>query len=207
MNKKIIGTILCISIVLIGSIPSIGANPLIDKNVGGELIQKLIELTEDENITFGEKFIITYGPISKLYSDVELLDGDPTQMQVIQRNLDKKLFRFSRFFPFIFVPVFGLNFTVYYKKDLENGSRFSYITVNTSVVYNNENGEVVNVTNHTIVRNTIHRVNIENFNGLFIFQRAKLYDRSMPLGKRFFIPAKFIFTGFCDNVTYLQLPL
>jgi len=207
MNKKIIGTILCISIMLIGSIPSIGANPLIDKNVGGELVQKAIELTEDKNITFGEKFIITSGPIFKLYSDVELLDGNLTQMQIIQRNLDKKLFRFSRFLPFIFVPVFGLNFTVHYKKDLENGSRFSYITVNASVVYDNETGEVVNVTNHTIISNIIHKVNIENFTGLFIFQRAKLYDRNMPLGKRFFIPAKFIFIGFCDNVTYLPFLL
>jgi len=207
MKKKIIGIILCISIMLIGSIPSIGANPLIDKNVGVELIQNAIELTEDQNITFGEKIIITSGPIFKLYSDVKLLDGDPTQMQIIQRNLDKKLFRFSRFLPFIFIPVFGLNFTVYYKKDLENGSRFSYITVNTSVVYDNEIGEVVNVTNHTIVSNTIHKVNIEKFTGLFIFQRAKLYDRSMPLGKRLFVPAKFIFVGFCNNVTYLPLPV
>ena len=204
MNKKIIGTILCISMILIGSINAIGASP-ISTSKQNELLQQAIEVTEDENLTLGEKFIITMGPVSKLFSDVELLDGDASQIKIIERNLDRKLFRFSRFLPFIFVPVFGLNFTVHYKKALENGSKFSYITVNSSVVYDNETGEVVNVTNSTYVYNAIHKVKIENFTGIFIFQRARLYDRSMPLGKRFFMPARFIFFGFCDNVTYLPI--
>lgn len=205
MNRKIIGTILCISVLLMSSVPIIGANPISYAKNNDELLQKAIELVDNENVTTIGELVISTGPVSKVYSEVELLDGDADQMKIIQRNLDKKLFRFSRFLPFIFVPVFNLSFTVEYKLDLENGSKFSYLTLNTTLMADNQTGEIVNSTDHTYCYNTIHKVHVENMTGLFFFNRARLYDKNMPAGQRFFIPAKFIFVGICENITYLPV--
>ena len=203
MNKKVIGTILCICILILGTIPVIGAElkstpeikqdfPFVD-----EAIKSLVE-----NETLGDCFIITGGPVLKLYSNVDLINGSESQMKLIERNLNRRLLRLSAILPFIGIYVSNLTFSVEYTQDIiKKKSRFTYFTVNVSVIYD-ENGTYQNITNLSIIRNDPHKVTVENFTGLFIFMKARLFKLSAPLGTKLFRPAKFAFAGFCDKITF-----
>ena len=204
MNKRIIGAILCICIMTISTIPATGneINPTNPENKLG-LFREIKEIA-DENETLWDYAVTTIGPISKIISQVELLDGPESQMMKIRSILDRTLLRI---FPALPVAVFGLNFTVYYKRDIGLiGTRFSYETLYAETVYD-ENGTFFNLTNVTFLINKIHKIKVVNFTGVFIFYRARvwkgLFRRDTHL---FFIPARFGFVGLCDNVTEVPLP-
>lgn len=204
MNKRIIGAVLCICIMTISTIPAAGneINPTNPENKS-KLFREIKEIA-DENETFWDYAVITIGPVAKIICQVELLDGPESQMMKIRSILNRTLLRI---FPALPVAVFGLNFTVYYKKDIGLlGSRFSYETLYAETVYD-ENGTLINLTNVTILTNKIHIIKVVNFTGLFIFYRARfwkgLFRRDTHL---FFIPARFAFAGVCDNVTDVPFP-
>jgi hypothetical protein len=206
MNKKIIGAIFCVCIFAFGSIPALGFNPIDNLNLDHDINKKIDNLFEEANITFGDIFCLTNGPASKMYSKVELLEGSENQINKINRVLNRKILR-----PLIFlrqIPIFvkNLSFTVEYKIDVKNRSRFTYFTTNTTVKWNVTTGEFegFGIKNFSFKFNKIHKVKIENMTGLFIFQRVLLFDRNQPIFWKFFHPAKFIFIGFCDNITYLD---
>ena len=206
MNKKIIGAIFCVCIFAFGSIPALGFNSIDNLNLDQDINKKIDNLFEGANITFGDIFCLTNGPASKMYSKVELLEGSENQINKINRVLNRKILR-----PLIFlrqIPIFveNLSFTVEYKRDVKNRSRFTYFTTNTTVKWNETTGEFegFGIKNFSFKFNKIHKVKIENMTGLFIFQRVLLFDRNQPIFWKFFHPAKFIFIGFCDNITYLD---
>ena len=206
MNKKIIGAIFCVCIFAFGSIPALGFNPIDNLNLDQDIKKKIDNLFEEANITFGDIFCLTNGPASKMYSKVELLEGSENQINKINLVLNRKILR-----PLIFlrqIPIFvkNLSFTVEYKRDVKNRSRFTYFTTNTTVKWNETTGEFegFGIKNFSFKFNKIHKVKIENMTGLFIFQRLLLFDRNQPIFWKFFHPAKFIFIGFCDNITYLD---
>ncbi len=158
-------------------------------------ILETIDETEKDNI------IITLGPISKKVSNVKIISGPETPVKLIQRHLDRKLLRPLAIFRTVPIFVNNLTFEIEYIKNLKNGSRYSYVTVNATVIYN-ESGEFENLTNLSLMVNKKHTVTVENFTGFFIFMRFRLFDIKAPLFKKFFRPAKFGFLGFCDDITF-----
>ena len=205
MKRRIIISIVCISIILFGSINAIAANP-ISKSKQDEYFQQAYEVLEEENFTIPECAFLTFGPVSKFYSDVEITDGNPIEVNIIEKNLGRKLFRFGWFLPFVLIPIFNCNFTVQYTKALENTSKYSYLSYNGTAVFN-EDGKVEDIINETIKINTPHKVKLVNFSGIFFFKSAEIYNRLMPWGHRLFTPAKFMFVGYCDNVTYYPVAI
>jgi len=206
MNGKTIGAIFCVCIFTFGSIPVLGFNPIDNLDKDPEINKKIENLFEEANITFGDIFCLTNGPASKIYSQVDLLEGSEYQMNKINRVLNRKILR-----PLIFlrqIPIFfeNLSFTVEFKRDVKDRSRFTYFTTNTTVKWNETTGkfEDFDLKNFSHVLNKVHKVKIENMTGLFIFQRFVLFDRNQPIFWKFFHPAKFIFIGFCDNITYFE---
>jgi hypothetical protein len=204
VNKRVIGAILFICIMTINIIPATGneINPTNPENKL-ELFREIKEIA-DENETLWDYVVITIGPVAKTISQGELLDGPESQMMKIRSILNRTLLRI---FPALPVAVFGLNFTVYYKRDIGLlGSRLSYETLYAETVYD-ENGTFINLTNVTFLNNKIHKIKVVNFTGVFIFYRARvwkgLFRRDTHL---FFIPARFAFVGVCDNVIDVPLP-
>jgi hypothetical protein len=217
MNKKIIGTIICILLLSTISIQAMELpkeKPSKDQTI--EYFDQYLELA-DENTTLGGKVFLTFGPVNKLITNVEIHNGSQENVEIhngsqeeidiIQRNLDRRLFRLSMFLPFLPVLVTNMTLTVSYKIPVGELSRFSYYTLSGDAVYKNNTTELINITNETITLNTVHSVKVENLYGLFIFMKARLFDRSYPIGRKLFHPARFIFFGVCDNVTYLPVPI
>jgi hypothetical protein len=207
MNKKIIGAIFCVCIFAFGSIPALGVNPINNLDIDQDINKKIDNLFEEANITFGDIFCLTNGPASKIFSKVDLLGGSENQINKINRVLNRKILR-----PLIFlrqIPIFveNLSFTVEFKRDVRNMSRFTYFTTNTSVKWNETTGEFegFDLKNFSHILNKAHKVKIENMTGLFIFQRIILFDRNQPIFWKFFHPAKFIFIGFCEKITYFDI--
>ena len=204
MKNKVIGAILCICIITIGTIPVVAAEL---KSIPEDITQDFPFVDEaikslEENITFGDCFVITGGPVLKLYSNVDLINGSKIQTKLIERNLNRRLLRASIILPYVGILVSNLTFSVEYKKDIvKNKSRFTYFTTNASVIYD-ENGTYQNVTNLSIIRNDPHKVTVENFTGLFIFMKARLFVLRAPLGTKLYQPAKFAFAGFCEKITF-----
>lgn len=202
MDKKIIGVIFCVFIITISVIPAIG-NEIYQTNSENnlELFKKIKEIA-DENVTFSNYIFITIGPLGKTISQVELLDGPDSQVTRIRSILNRVLLRI---FPALPVMVNGLNFTVYYKKDIGLGSRYSYASVYAEPVFD-ENGTFINLTNETILDNKIHKIKVENFTGLFLFYRTRFWKGLLRSDTHlFFIPARFAFAGMCDNVTEVPI--
>ena len=78
------------------------------------------------------------------------------------------MLRSSIVLPVLIIRVEGLSFTLTYKQDLKNNSKFSYATLFGEAIYDEE-GNYVDMTNETYVYNKINKVNVENFKGYFIF--------------------------------------
>ena len=198
MNKKVILTITCISMLMIGAIPAYGLNEDTDLEDKNEIVEKVENyLTEGYTPDY---FVITSGPAFKLLSSVEL-EGPENQTVKIDKLLNRRFVLFSRMLPVYPVFVHGINFTVEYKRDVRNLSRFSFYSYNTTILYN-ESGKLKNITDDVNISNIKHKIIVHNFSGLFIFNRAKLVRRFPSLQGLFFKPADFCFMGGCDSVTY-----
>lgn len=204
MDKKIIGALLCVCIFSIGSIPVTGESPIDELDFDQEIKSYIEQLLDIENQSIGNYFFLINGPVLKTYSNVELLNGSEFQIEKINRYLNWKLFR-----PVIFLkytPVFteNLSFTLDYKKNVRTNSRYSYVTLSATVIFNETSKEYEGIKDINHFINQVHKINIVNMTGIFIFQRIKLFDRTAPLFRKIFQPAKFLFIGFCDNIDYLE---
>ena len=202
MNKKIITIMLCVSFLTLGATTAIAKeeDQILEKYE--EQIEKLNKGL-DENFTLPPNFFMTVGPVSKLCSNVKILNGSQTQTKRIQRPMDRKLLKLGMFLPTVTLLVTGMDFEVnYIRAPILKKSRFSYSTFNATAIF--DNGTVVNVTNVTIKHNVIHKVRVENLTGFFIFERARFFRLFGVLTRNlFFRPATFAFMGYCDNITYL----
>ena len=204
MNKKIIGAILCVCIFAFGSIPVTGETPIDKLEIEPELKSYIDQILENNNQTFGDYFFLTNGPVLKIYSNVELLNGNENQIERINRHLSRKLFRPGIILRYIPVIAENLSFTVEYKKDVRAKSRFSYMTASATVIWNETTGEYEGLKDYSYVVNQIHKIKVENMTGFFIFQRMKLFDINAPLFRKILQSAKFWFFGFCDIITYSE---
>ena len=195
MKKGRIGSILCICVIIASTIPVMGQSVITDRSLSLKSDVKKIDIESQMN---GKVFFETIGPVSKKYSKVTLIDGSESQMNRIQRHLDRKLFRPLIIFRNVIIPVKNLTFTVEYLRNVENNSRFSYTTLNMT------EWEKINDTleNMTIINNIKHNITVENMTGFFIFHRIRLINLRAPLFRKLFHPAKFTFIGTCEKITY-----
>jgi len=204
MIKKTIASIFCIYVLIISVVHVQAEYEVLDLNKNLKIIDK-IDGFVNENETLAKYAIATIGPVSKKYSEVKLLSGPTLKVTLIKRNLNRRLLRSSIVLPVLLIRIEGLSFTLTYKQDQKNNSKFSYATLFGEAIYNEE-GNYVDMTNETYVYNKINKVSVENFTGYFIFFRIRGF-RLAPLtsSHRFMYPAQFIFTGFCDNVTEIPI--
>ncbi len=164
-----------------------------------ELTQYLEKVLEFNDQTFGDNFIITIGPVLKIYTNIELINGLESQMKFIQRYLDRKLLRPLGILRVTPIFVENLSFTVEYKYNFNNNSRFYYETLNGTVTLD-ESG-FYNFTNISYILNEKHKITVKNLTGFFIFWRMRLFNLGGPISLLLFQPARFNFVGFCDSIT------
>lgn len=197
MRKVIIISILGLFMTTVGVIPAMGFPS--ELYVDSEVKPYIEEIFETYNETYGDYFVLTYGPVSKTYADIELTEGSQTQINLINKYLDRKLLRPFLLFRTVVIFVNNLSYTVEYKKDLDNSSKYSYFTVNATVKYN-ESGDVENVTNVSGIMNKKHAIYTQDMIGFFIFWKFKLYDFKAPRFNRLFCPARFSLLGFSNKI-------
>jgi hypothetical protein len=197
MKKGIIISIFCIFFLINSSIPVIGID-ITEKEINKNyLIEKFFN--KNQEIFFGNYFIYTMGPVSKLFTKVELLYGNEYQIDKIDKNINRKFPRISMFLPYIFVTVDDLDFNYEYLIDVKNGSRFSYGTTWGEAVYNNSN--LINITNESLTINRIHKIQVINFTGIFLFMRMRVRKIPfLPNTNNWLIPARFAFIGCCEDI-------
>ena len=198
MNKKITAAVVCLFILTLSSVSAIEINATSDLKDKEKVIETLNGINEDDQ-TLKDYIFLTLGPVKKQYIDVEIHEGKFIPKKIIERNLNRKLLRFSIFLPFILIPVEGFNFTVTYKKDTSLTNKYTYITYFGETVYD-ENGTLINVTNSTNYTCIKHSVKVENFTGFFMFFRMQIRILRAPIGRKI-VPPQFVFLGFCDKVT------
>ncbi len=198
MNKKIIGVIFCMSIITVGVIPAMGVPSFLDEYP--ELKPYVEEFLESYDVNYSENTGIISGPVLKTFTNVELLNGSAGQMNLINRYLSRKLLRPMAILRNVPIFVENLSFTVEFKRNVRNNSRFSYFSINYTVTVD-ENG-MYNMTDWTSIGNEPHTVTIENMTGFFIFFRVRAFNLLAPLFRKFYWPASFGFVGFYDKITY-----
>jgi len=198
MNKKLIIAITCISMLLMGAVPAYGISEDINVEDKEDLFEKADEYLA-ENYT-PDQFVITGGPVSKLFTSVEL-DGPENQTIPIEKLLNRRFVLFSRLLPVYPVLLDGVDITIEYKRDVRVRSRYSFLSVNATCIYD-ENYTIENFTGLVNKSNIKHTIEVENFSGIFMFVRGRLF-RGMIGGSHFiFNPAKFYFVGGCDKIVY-----
>lgn len=164
-------------------------------------ISETIEISENNgNYSMGNYSILTVGPVLKLFSDIDLQDGPPLTMLLINRNLKRRILRLSAILSIMIYTVSELDFTVHYLKDVKNNTRYSYFTDYSEVVYD-ENGIFVGYKNSTQIFSKTHKIKVENFTGSFAFKRFRFFVPFLaPWGQKIINPARFLFWGHCDKL-------
>ena len=214
MNKKVVVSVLCIFLITIGVAPSMAT----------DFQENLLKIVGPMDEDLDPFVYLTSGPASEKYSEVRLLNGSVEEIESIEKHLNGGLLRSSILLPYVMVFVTTpMNFTVSYFEEVKDRSRNSYYTYLANATYDDEgNMNEIEDENETMITNQIHKFKVENFTGVFLFARAKLfrfptyYLRPIFLlglfsiiyyecAKSFFIPARFSFIGTCDNIT--QLPV
>ena len=81
---------------------------------------------DEEELNENETIVITMGPL--LFSELELLDGNPSEIQQIERILDSILLQFIT--PYLEINVTDLEITVAYEKKIPSilSNKFGYFT-------------------------------------------------------------------------------
>lgn len=204
MSGKIL-TILILCILLLTVISDISLGESISKKFIEDSNEIIDEMDDTDNHSFGNYIIITDGPISRLFAKVNIQDGPLLITLLINRNLNRRILRLSALLTKITYPISkGINFTVEYKRNVRNNSRYSYLTTYFKVLYD-ENGSVIgfDLENRTTIYSKAHKIKVENFRFAFTFKRLQLIWLRAPLGQKIFNPARFVFFGICDNVTII----
>lgn len=112
---------------------------------------------DEEELNENETIVVTIGPL--LFSEIELLDGNPSEIQQIERILDSIILQFIT--PYLEINVTDLEITVAYEKKIPSilSKRYGYIT-------GLSDGE------NTTIYNDPHRVHIKGLDGQFFYQRG-----------------------------------
>ena len=146
MKLKVIVALICIFFLTMATCPSMGL-PLKLDNMPDNMsnIEDILDPIEE---TENDSLLLTSGPMSNLYTKVALINGSDKQMNLIQRHLDRKLLRPLILFRNVMVYVRNLSFTIEYKQDLKNNSRFSFLTSNATII-RDEDGMIEELLNQT----------------------------------------------------------
>ena len=184
MKKKLAGMALLCILLLSGSLVSaIEINiPIEDIEDMGDTID-IDEITIDNNQT--RTILVTNGPIARRLTGISLTNGSNSQIQQIQRIINRRILQFIR--PLAIIPVSDISFSITYRRNIISPrSGFSFQTTTTDYV----NGSI---TNTITVRNERHTVIVEDFTGFFYSLRGRPIR---PLKLR---PASFGFVGSCES--------
>ena len=113
---------------------------------------------DEEELNENETIVVTMGPL--LFSELEILDGNPSEIQQIERILDSIILQFIT--PYLEINVTDLEITVAYEKKIPSilSKRYGYIT-------GLSDGENITIYNGT------HRVHIKGLDGQFFYLRGR----------------------------------
>jgi len=166
-SKTIIGGIILLFLIsnalpIVTSVSSINADFLDIDNLIHESYDK-------EEINENETIVVTLGTL--LFSEIEILDGNPSEIQQIERILDSMILQCI--IPYLEINVTDLEITVAYEKKIPPilSRRYGYLT-------GLSDGENITVYNDT------HRVHIKGLDGKFFYLRVRpflLFPRSFML--------------------------
>jgi len=171
-------------------------NKVDDKNVESE------NYVKDAGYDFGNYSVYIRGPVSKIYTDIKLINTSFLQKKLIERNLNRRLLRLSILLPTVIIPAKNIDLTIIFMKNIGNSSRISYNTTIWKNIYD-ENGKLVNLTLEQTKKNEIHIIKIQNFTGIFMFQRVKLFSLREKMDSKILRQARFIFNGWCEGYTFV----
>ncbi|KYK20376.1 hypothetical protein AYK24_03810 [Thermoplasmatales archaeon SG8-52-4] len=199
----VIGIILLL--VGVTTIPGISQDRPISIKLIKDTIEKINDIEDIDNNSFGNYIIYTSGPISNFFTKASIDEGPFLTKLLLNRNLNRRIFRLSAILTKMIFPIpKGINFTVEYKRNVNNFSRFNFLTFIFKVLYD-ENGSFMgfDLENKTTIFNIAHKINVENFKFYFGFKRFQLISIRASFGQKLFNPARFEFFGFCDSVTFV----
>ena len=113
---------------------------------------------DEEEFNENETIVVTIGPL--LFSEIELLDGNPSEIQQIERILDSKILQFIT--PNLEINVTNLEITVAFEKEIPSILSKSYVYI--TGLFDGEN---------TTMYNGTHRVHIKGLDGQFFYSRCR----------------------------------
>ena len=173
-SKTIIGGIILLFLIS-SALPIVTS----DSSINADFldIDNLIHESYDkEEINENETIVVTLGAL--LFSEIEILDGNPSEIQQIERILDSIILQFI--IPYIEINVTDLEITVTYEKKIPSilSKRYSYATD----LFDGENITMYNGT---------HRVHIKELDGQFCYLRCRPF---------LFIPRYFMLWGTYEEI-------
>ncbi|MCK5112198.1 MAG: hypothetical protein KAQ84_01530 [Thermoplasmatales archaeon] len=187
--KKIIGILIVSTLVMIGALGSV--TPAKNVDFVSESSEKRFEYVNGNEYDA----VVTAGPISSLLevSEIDLIDGDPAQIQEIEQLLNINYSLNNIGFKIVECSNLSFSITYHWKYKFRPLYRFSFFTT----LVDNERYFLSYFFNSIPFLGRNHTVTIEGFNGdLFVarFFRMKLL---MPVGQ-------FCFWGEYEEVTIIR---
>jgi len=169
MKRQMLLVTICIAFII-----------LIPQTIGSDVTDDIYTVTK-QGITssvlqFPNGVMWTEGPFREWITEIDLIDGSPSEIERINKILNRPKFRLS---PFAIVKVTNLDFSVTYKKNML--FIFPVLAYSTAVLSAEENH---------YVHNDAHTVTVNDLEGYFLLMKT------LPLR-----PAHFTFIGFYNELT------
>jgi hypothetical protein len=180
--KKIVGLTIILCMVLTYNGVSVSSHEINEEN--------FFKIEEIKVNNESQIYFTSTGPLALRITKITLLDGEPNQIQKLERIINMRILHYLR--PFTIVPISDLNFSITYRRDLLfNRPKFSFATGVFEQVSENE-------TESLLLTNIEHTAIVKEFNGFFLYSRAHLF-RLRPV----YHSARFMFFGSCEDTTIL----
>ena len=169
MKRKILPVTICFALIIfIPQTTGSNATPDIYTGLEQEITSPVLQLQNG--------VMWTQGPIREWMTEIDLIDGAPSEIERINKILDRPKLRLL---PFAIVKVTNLDFSVTYNKNML--FVFPMLSYSTAVLSGIENH---------YIHNDAHTVTVNGLEGYFLLMKT------MPLR-----PALFTFTGFYNEIT------
>ena len=206
MKGKLIIAIFCVFVIVTAASPAYAITQNVNEKQSQKIAENLVKLS-DEETEFDQHFVLTHATLSNTYTTVESIEGPEEYVDLIERCMNNRPPLLARILPVYMFYIENVSITLTYSQDVSNNSRYAFLTINSTVEFDEVGFPIIDEENLSYLRNTKHEITISNCTGVFAYHRARLVNGLIPNPnpRKLLVPASFTLGIFAEDFELLPL--